>query len=623
MVLYSFQDNCEKQVLVNNISFDRTCDVLCVGAGCAGIYAADAAAREGADVILLENSANIGGMHVSGYVMSYYYGAQGGSFEEDDKACLADKQVFANSRWPDAKQVHVIERLQKSGVTLLCRHTPIGVYFEGNCVIGLKVFDGKRSINVKSKMVIDATSDGHIIRMCPVTKYYGRPLDGKTVPFTVRTQYIKDGRHVSINADSGYTNQYDNQEFSRKTIFSHANAGRYINEGEFLNVALHTGIREGLSYEGEEVLKYSDIIYDKPPKKVLFYAYSDLDKHGHDHAMDDRLFQNWWVVSNLATVTARIPVPMGSIVPRGIEGLVTAGRCLSCDSYAQSAVRMNRDMFRMGECAGVAAAMAVKSGKAFLEIDYDTYVEKVKQLGCYEGEAKKKFGFDYPGKNKPYVPVNFDVDSNLPLLKTETPGVAIWSCFVAKNKTETAENVFALLCDAEKQEDEQSTLWRYNCAIALGIMEDQRALPVLREMVEKRDCFYFKDCRRSNQFRSAVALCLLGRLGDESDLAVLEEIVFGDTEFDREMYHTLAPDYLYYAAADRNFVYFDIFTHACMALVEISKRSGKNLEKLYGRLEALFAGEKIIRRVTDTKSDEPTYIEIADFQSYILKVLKQ
>ena len=51
--------------------FDYRCSVLCVGAGSAGCYAADSAAREGATVILLEFGENIGGMHVCGNVTGY------------------------------------------------------------------------------------------------------------------------------------------------------------------------------------------------------------------------------------------------------------------------------------------------------------------------------------------------------------------------------------------------------------------------------------------------------------------------------------------------------------------------------------------------------------------------
>ena len=90
MILSMLLDGALVRREVSDVTFDLSCDVLCVGAGAAGCYAADAAAREGADVILLEYGRNIGGMPVCGGVTGYYYGTRGGAYEEDDEArtCL-------------------------------------------------------------------------------------------------------------------------------------------------------------------------------------------------------------------------------------------------------------------------------------------------------------------------------------------------------------------------------------------------------------------------------------------------------------------------------------------------------------------------------------------------------
>ena len=618
------------------VAFDLSCDVLCVGAGSAGIYAADAAAREGADVILIEAGSNIGGMPVCGNVFGYYHGSRGGSHEEDLQSCLGDSVFLYNDRQYEQKQIHLYDRLKKSGVRLFCRHTPTGIFFEGNRAAGLRVFDGQREKNIRAGIIIDATSDGHLVRMCRVKKEYGRPIDGATVPFTVRIQYLNRGGIASDNDDSGCIDQYDCRDFSRGTIFAHASAARLLPAGEFINVAFHTGVREGLTFEGEESLRYSDILLQKRPEKILFWAYSDLDRHGYDRAIDEELFQNWWVVSNLATVTARIPVPMGSVVPRGIRGLVTAGRCLCCDTYSQSAVRMNRDMFRMGECVGRAAAMAVAQKTDFLSIDYEAYLARVQALGCYAGYADRAFGFDdsyrtylnkmqargctpdprYEGLSpwdSVYIPVTFDIRKNRHLLETKAPGAAIWSCYLCREQDDLHDSIF------REMESASQPLHRYNCAIALGIMDDRRALPVLREIVERRDCFYFTDGRRSNQFRSAVAICLLGRLGEEEDIPLLEGIL-EDREFDRTMYHTLSPNYLYYPRSDRNFVYFDILTHACAALCKLYGRCGQNMSALHRKFADLFAGDKILRRITDGGPGEPTYEETKAFIRYMLRL---
>lgn len=599
---------------LGNVEFSIECDILCVGAGASGVYAAESAAGEGADVILLESSTCIGGTHVRGNVCSYYYGDTGGAYLDTDRKC--DRRVFlAGNQQPETKQVLLYKRLTQKGVKILCRHTPIGVYMADTRVMGLRVLTDKGIISIKAKFIIDSTGDGHIIRMCPVKKYYGRKADGKTVPFTVRTQFFTKGLFKSINTDSGYTNQYDKHDFSRKTILAHANSAKYIDKGDFINVAYLTGIREGLSFEGEETIGYRSIIMKEPWKKVLFYAYSDLDKHGYDFALDEELFQNWFVISNLSTVTMSIAVPLGCVVPKDLKGIVTAGRCLSADSYSMSSIRMNRDMFRMGECVGIAAAMAVKDGCDFTEIDYEQYVQKVTRRGCFKSGTKFDYGFDNPNPSRafPYTPVNFGVEKNLKLLETSTPGVAIWSCFISDEGKNTSEIVYNKLMTCS------GPLTKYNCAIALGIMGDARAVPILCDIIRNRDSFRFNDCRRTNQLRTSIAICLLGRLGTKQDALLLEDIVFGENEHERAMYrrHTIGINGYY------NPVYFDVFTHACMALAKLYKAHGMDLALLGERFEKLFEGGKIIKRVTSAQYGEPEFMEIYDFQKVLLKYVPE
>ncbi len=619
--------------------FTLSCDVLCMGAGAAGVYAACSASDFGADVILCEIGANIGGMHVCGNVTGYYHGARGGMHEKEHQKCVSDTVFLSPGNHWEQKQIHITDRIKKSGVRLLCRHSATGVYFNENKAVGLCVFDGEKEINIKAKIIIDATSDGHLIRMCDVEKRMGRGVDSLAVPFTVRTQYVKNNWLNSNNEDSGHIDQYDRSDFSEKTVFAHANASRFLNEGEFINVALHTGIREGLTFKGEDSVLYSDIIRGKTPEKVLFWAYSDLDRHGNDRSVDEELFQNWWVISNLATVTANIPVPMGCIVPKGIKGLVTAGRCLSCDTYSQTAIRMNRDMFRMGECVGIAAALSVQSSTDFLDIDYNNYLNIVTQRNCFTEKDKHRFGYENsyrmylnkmrslgrtPDKgyshlemeDKIYTPVEFSLEKSFESLKTDAPGIAIGSCFISENKEEIKEKLFTEMQKAH------TALYKYNCAIALGLLKDRRSLSVIREIIENRDCFFFTDNRRSNQFRSVVAICLLGRLGTKEDLPLLFSLL-KDEEIKRDMYNTLKANYLYHAQNDRNFLYYYVFTHTCTSIVKIYKNNGLNLSELHSFFLELFEGDKIIRRITKTQKGEPAYDETDHFIKHILRITNQ
>ena len=635
MILTALENGRLQATTVATPHFDYTADVLCIGAGSAGVYAADSAAREGASVILCELAENIGGMHVCGGVTGYYYGARGGSYEGDDEESRRDTVFLAKGAQWEMRQIRLTERLGRSGVRVLCRYSATGLLWEGNRVIGIRAFDGQGERYLRAAITIDATSDGHLIRMTNVEKRYGKPTDGSYVPFTVRTQYIKNGRFLSSNSDSGTMDHYDALDFSRGTVLAHANAAALLKDGEMINLATQTGVREGLTFLGEDTVSYRDILLGKHPERILFRAYSDLDRHGSERATDEELFQSFWVVANLATVTASIPVPMGSVVPKGIRGLVSAGRCLSADTYSQSAIRMNRDMFRMGECVGIAAAMAVAAGVDFTEIDYEEYRHRAEARGSFAGFADRNLSFDdtyaaYLKKMRSlgrtpdpryeglapldyiHIPLEFDLEKSFPLLATDTPGVAIWSAYLSPDRAAAADRLSRAMSTAEED------LTRYNCAIALGLLGDERALPTLRRIVRERDCFFFKDNRRSNQFRSAVAVCLLGRLGTEEDLPLLTELLEPE-ELEREMYHTLPADYLYHTEPDRNFVYFAMLTHACMAICKIYRRRGLDMQQLHGQMQGLFAGDTLLRRVTDARPGEPAYEEMQSFMQYVLR----
>ena len=513
----------------------------------------------------------------------------------------------------------------------------IGIFFDGNRAVGICAHNGSKFVNIKSKITVDATSDGHLMRMTDVKKRYGREQTGSFVPFTVRTQYTKNDHLYSCNNDSGIADHYNEKEFSQKVILAHSNAAAIMNKGEFVSVAFQTGIREGLTFEGEDELRYEDVLLDKPQEKILFWAYSDLDRHGNERATEKELFKNWWVVCNLSTVTITLPVPFGSVVPKGIKGLISAGRCFSCDTYTQSAVRMNKDMFRMGECIGVAAALACRDNVNFLDIDYSEFLKIVTELDCFNGGIPKGFYFDnryhaylrkmealkrvpdpkYSNLSKnDYVreKLDFDIKNNAHLLKTDSPGVALWSCFISKNRAEVCDWLNREMADADE-------LYRYNCAIALGLLEDCRALPVLREIIKNRDCFFFKDNRRSNQFRSAVAICLVGRIGEEEDTNLLLELL-DEKEYENPIYHTLKADYLYHTEPDRNFVYFAMITHAAMSLYNLYKRNNLDLNELNVRLSTFFKCEKNIKNITEEPAGTPAYEETQAFIKQMLSLTK-
>ena len=69
--------------------------------------------------------------------------------------------------------------------------------------------------------------------------------------------------------------------------------------------------------------------------------------HIYEPVVDDRTFE----------------IPYGSLVPKNVDNLLAAGRCISADHVAESGTRAISLCMMTGEAAGAAAALALQTGK--------------------------------------------------------------------------------------------------------------------------------------------------------------------------------------------------------------------------------------------------------------------
>ena len=70
-------------------------------------------------------------------------------------------------------------------------------------------------------------------------------------------------------------------------------------------------------------------------------------------------------------------IPFRCLIPRGVDGLLVAGRCISGSHLAMAAYRVTGDCCAMGEAAGKAAAYIKRHGGAFRDLDAETVREHV------------------------------------------------------------------------------------------------------------------------------------------------------------------------------------------------------------------------------------------------------
>ena len=61
-------------------------------------------------------------------------------------------------------------------------------------------------------------------------------------------------------------------------------------------------------------------------------------------------------------------IPFRSLIPKGSTNLLVAGRCVSSDRLANSALRVQASCMAMGQVAGCAAVLACMENKPLLDL---------------------------------------------------------------------------------------------------------------------------------------------------------------------------------------------------------------------------------------------------------------
>lgn len=187
--------------------YTKKFDVLVVGGGVSGCAAALAAARNGADVLLLEQNGYLGGTLTGcgvGSMMTFHAGDKQvilGIMEElvaelvrrgQSPGHVPDTKQYTSTITPfDAEGLKLLldEKLSEAGCTVLF-HTFVGaVQTENGCITGLTVCNKDGLHTLSAKVYIDATGDGDVAAWAGADMTKGRLEDGAAQPMTMKMKY--------------------------------------------------------------------------------------------------------------------------------------------------------------------------------------------------------------------------------------------------------------------------------------------------------------------------------------------------------------------------------------------------------------------------------------------------
>jgi hypothetical protein len=110
-----------------------------------------------------------------------------------------------------------------------------------------------------------------------------------------------------------------------------------------------TGVRETYRIVGEATITLDDYVAGRVFADAVCYAFYPVDLHDEHGVRPEPLKEG--VVPT---------IPLGALIPKGSRNLMVAGRCLSSDRLANSALRVQAPCMAMGQAAGVTATLAAR-----------------------------------------------------------------------------------------------------------------------------------------------------------------------------------------------------------------------------------------------------------------------
>jgi ribulose 1,5-bisphosphate synthetase/thiazole synthase len=462
-------------------------DVLVVGGGTAGFVAAIAAARNGADVLLIEQRDHLGGTHSGGMVMmirSMRHMRAPKTFEEkkvmvtgyessfEDEQLVRsiaqeyiDRMIALGAAWgqkgqaatrqmfdPEIAKWVIQQMVEEAGVEVWLNTQATDVIMEGNAIRGVVIESLHDRIEIHAGITIDTTGDGEIAAAAGAQYEKGSPEDGRHQPLSL---YFAIGG-VNLDKTLAYMAEHPD-EFGREYVEKSLQLKR---EGKpFTMIAFKEQVREALK-RGEYPLPYG--LQSVDPDKLMYVVRTmfrsgrfryDFTFHNMDMAYNidgtDRIelskatlamrdlankmaifyrkyvpgYEDCYLAYTAQSVGVRdtrriigdytlsdedvlqgrsfedgigrygsvmdvhdksgkssvslvavggagwFHIPYRSLLPKGIDNLLIAGRCISAEYNALGSVRSQAASMVTGQAVGTAAALSLRGNTTPRNLD--------------------------------------------------------------------------------------------------------------------------------------------------------------------------------------------------------------------------------------------------------------
>ena len=384
-------------------------EVVVCGGGVAGVAAATCAARCGASVLLLERYGYLGGLATGGLVITVPPLDNGISTEVrrrlqeartyQECANLGDDPAVEGliAVDPEILKYELLTLLLDSGAGLLLHTAVVGSLCDGDRVTGVIVENKAGRSAIRAGLVIDTTGDGDLAAAAGAAF----EVDEKPLPVTLMSTVVgvdteralaqlgSWGRLRTMVEDAVAAGElsFDLEVHSREWapgVF----AAELCYPGQ---INLWSGSLFGVNGIDPDDLTRAEIVTRQHTMRLVTFLRERLD--GFERARIECTATQAGVrgtrrITGLASPTLKdvlatgfpdtvakpysarkMRIPYRSLVPREVDGLLFAGRCLSAEADAMVQLRLIPVCFATGQAAGTAAALAVRDGVSPRDLD--------------------------------------------------------------------------------------------------------------------------------------------------------------------------------------------------------------------------------------------------------------
>jgi len=196
--------------------------------------------------------------------------------------------------------------------------------------------------------------------------------------------------HINVNTSAVFgLDGTDPLSLSRATVEltrQVAKAGRFLKEyvpgfqDAYFVPAIFPGVRQSRHIEGLYEISDDDVDSGRKFDDTIGQVCFPVDIHDPDTGQ-----ASFHQIGG----DGAFDIPYRAMVPKGLDNVLVAGRCISVTSYANGATRNMAPCLVMGESAGTAAAMAAEQDVSLPDLDVNRLQDVLEERGVFLGDRGK------------------------------------------------------------------------------------------------------------------------------------------------------------------------------------------------------------------------------------------